>query len=168
MINLPGLNFSPDLFQLFLCVRDELNEIFKCLASVIIAMGTILHLFFHSAFSDSAGFAMAEKLLAAGLAADTVDVFSFEVKAELFVPFLSNVFSQHVIISLSGDIRRAFVTHQAAIGYHFRHGLPLFLVLLNRNLHGSLHHSWSARQVASMQSPPMSQDGYAYQDTFSV
>ena len=125
MINLPGLNFSPDLFQFCLCMRDELNKVFKCLASVIIAMGAVFHLFFHSAFPDSSCLTMAEEFVTSGLTADAVDVFSFEVKTKLFAPFLCNVFSQLVIICLCGEICRAFVTHQAAIGYHFRHGVLL-------------------------------------------
>lgn len=40
--------------------------------------------------------------------------------------------------------------------------------MVNHNWHASFHHSWSMLSVASMQSPSMYQDGYAYQDIFGV
>jgi hypothetical protein len=73
---------------------------------------------------------MGKQPVASGLAAVAIYIFRFYVKPILFAPFFRNFCPQLIIIVLCGNMSRAFITKQSAIGYHFSHDSFLFIWMM--------------------------------------
>ena len=69
---------------MFSGIRDFMKEILKLFTGIVIAVCTVHNLLFFRTFSYLANSAVAEKAVAAGCAAKTVDISRFYIAVVLF------------------------------------------------------------------------------------